>query len=858
MREKDIMHMEEQMFLVRVANLSLEEMNFFSMKKSLEMKREYIVLAKQEEQYSKELTNYLYCLIHGIEDEALKKMCLNLKRDIHNGRLKKIKKYNVDNLPSQCRAMLDKWILLKNNLNKKNIELDLIFKKEIAEKRKQIKSICLGNKLFSEGILIANYDLYIRMQEYLQREGEEFDRKIRNTEISIINYLSRMAYKPSPFATFSGVTYGKTGDKNWYSSNYAICRSHRNNISLLKNVENNLLKTKEGFENSVFTINSTIIRKDNNLIFIDKNIECGNTIDGTEHIKSCKTNGVIDFILKIFENKKLYSYCELREYLLSKYNSITINEVNYAIQQLVSIGLLQNFLVSPNQDYWYLNRLYQSTNNFHDHKTNTCHNILGNLLKIQEMECLTEKEIKYVYDEMRKLWHVFNHEDMPKYNTIFEDVALKNIDLNIDKKIILNNQETIEDIKHFMTIFDDSILQKLALKLVFDGQNSRCMSFYEFYKIYSQTNKIELWNKLRESDLYTKIHMLRQEIYDYLYTLIQTGDAQACIESLWMKNIIKKIPNELLMENKYSMYIQTAQEDEKTYIVVNKMGPGLYKHYSRYLNLFSDNGINEFVEYVETRIKDKEKDENIILTDINATLGLNINIHPAILGAEVTYPRSCPNPEIRQIKLEDIIIHQNYDDQMIGLYDKNDDKRIEILPLGFLFSMLAPKMYSFLSVFSRANGVEYSFWSKLLIEGKNNENISFLPRLYYNNVVIDRKTWYISAEEFKLSDSYEDFFENIEVVDKKNMDHEVFIKASSILDSFEAEYVTADFRDWLKEVKNTKLRKPQYINFESYFHQQALKKILNLCNHNVMFQEVYPSINNTFCDKKRVMEFLIE
>lgn len=851
------MNMVEQMFLVRVANLSLEELNFFSMKKSLEMKRECMVLEEQVVQYSKELTDYLYSMIHEVADEAAKKICLNLKRDIHNGRLKKVKKYNVDNLPSQCRTMLDKWILMKNNLIKKSNELDLIFKDEIAEKRKKIKYICSENKLFSEGILIANHDLYIRMQEYLYQEGD-LDRKIRNTEISIINYISRMAYKPSPFATFSGVTYGKIGNLNRYSSNYKICRSYRNNISILKNVENNLLKTREAFENSVFTINSTIIRKDRSLIFIDKNIECGDTIDGTERIKTIKINDLIDFILKIFENKNMYTYCELRDYLLSKYNSVNIKELNYVVQQLVSIGLLQNFLVAPNQDYWYLNRLYQSTSNYHDNETNICHIILGYLLEIQEAECLTEKEVKYIYNEMGKLWHVFNHENMPKYNIIFEDAALKNIDLTIDKKIILNNQKAIEDIKSFMTIFDDSILQKIALKLVFDDQNSEYMSFYEFYKIYSQTDKVELWSRIRTSDLYRKIHILRQEIYDYLYVLIQSDDEQVYIDPLWMKNIIRKIPNELLRENKYSMYIQTAQESEKTYIVVNKMGPGLYRHYSRYLNLFSDNGMNEFVEYVEKKIKDIENNENVVLTDINATLGLNINIHPQILGAEITYPRSCPNPGIRQIKLEDIIVHKNYDDQMIGLYEKNNDKRIEILPLGFLFSMLAPKMYSFLSLFSRTNGVEYSFWSKLLIEGRNNKNISFLPRLYYDNIVIDRKTWYVSAKEFKLNDTNEDFFGNIEVVDKKNMDHEVFIKASSVLDSFESEYVTADFEEWLQEVKNTKLRKPQYINFDSYFHQQALKKILNICNHNVIFQEVYPSIDNTFCNKKRVMEFLIE
>lgn len=856
---KEIMNNKKgKVFLVRIAGITLDELDFYSMFKTLEYRKKYKQKELELQLLENELTEKLYLFIQQISDQDIKKVCINIKRDIHNRRTRKVKKYELlQLLPSEIGSLINEWIDMQNNMQLEKEKLNIIFKNEIRCIRKKIKSFCTVNNEFIEGLLVANFDLYNRMLEYTKQE-EITSRKLKNTEISLTNYISRMAYKPSPFASFAGVSYGSTGTMNHYNDNFILKESIRCNISLLKYIENKILQTEEGFINSYFSINSTLISQNGKAYLINRNIECLELTREFENINVFDMGIVVEHIVSLYSKKTIYTYKEICCSFFEKWNTSKPNVLKI-IKQLVDVGLLQNYLVTPNQDYYYLNRLYKVTKCMQSKVARECHSIFRELLEIQNKNSLSLKQMIKIREITDRVWNVFSIEGMQKYTPVFEDMAFQNVDLTIEEKAILNNNNTFSEIKLFMSVFDDSILQKIALQLIYEEEKGEYISIFDFYKKYCQEDKLELWRKIKSTNLYHNIHQLRQEIYDYLFQLIESGQKEeVSIDQSWMKNLIDRIPKELLNESQYSMYVQPIHENDKVSFIINKMGPGMYRHFSRYLNLFQDYNMGGLKRYIEKQYQEFEKKNSVILMDINAIFGLNINVHTNVLKSEFTYPRSCPNVGVRQIRLNDIVVHRNLNDNLIGLYEKKSDKRIEIVPLGFLFSMIAPQMYSFLSLFSRANGVEYSFWSKVICEQKGKTNISILPRLSYKNIIIDRKTWCVKAGEFNNIDSMEDFFTNLDVLRHRGINNEVFVKASSVLDSFEEEYVVSDFEKWMTEVKNTKLRKPQYINFKSFFHQKAFIKIISQCEHNVMLQEVLPNINNTFCKGRRIMEFLIE
>ncbi|MEK4553473.1 lantibiotic dehydratase [Bacillus sp. FSL M8-0473] len=59
-----------------------------------------------------------------------------------------------------------------------------------------------------KAIQVSNTQLYENLLEYLQDNQSHPPKKMRNIEQSLINYLSRMIFKPTPFSSFTGLNYG--------------------------------------------------------------------------------------------------------------------------------------------------------------------------------------------------------------------------------------------------------------------------------------------------------------------------------------------------------------------------------------------------------------------------------------------------------------------------------------------------------------------------------------------------------------------------------------------------------------------------------------------------------------------------
>ena len=80
---------------------------------------------------------------------------------------------------------------------------------------------------------------------------------------------------------------------------------------------------------------------------------------------------------------------------------------------------------------------------------------------------------------------------------------------------------------------------------------------------------------------------MRTEFYDYLETQINMGLDTIFLNKSWLKKFINKFPDLLKSKENYSFYFQIAYDNQDNRILVlNKIGPGLGKHFSRYGNLF--------------------------------------------------------------------------------------------------------------------------------------------------------------------------------------------------------------------------------------------------------------------------------
>ncbi|OOR38442.1 lantibiotic dehydratase, partial [Bacillus cereus] len=332
-----------------------------------------------------------------------------------------------------------------------------------------------------------------------------------------------------------------------------------------------------------------------------------------------------------------------------------------------------------------------------------------------------------------------------------------------------------------------------------------------------------------------------------------------------LKKFINKFPDLLKSKENYSFYFQIAYDNQDNRILVlNKIGPGLGKHFSRYGNLFLNSEYKENNRFINSLIEQYKKyDQNGgVLTDLNAVLGLNLNMHPNLLNYEITYPGCNPSKGINQVALKDIEVLYDSNSDQLKLYSKQYRQNVKLLPLGFLFPALSPSLYKFLCGFSESNGIEYSFWNKFLNE--HNNNFSLLPRIMLGSVALDRRTWKINAKEIQKEfskDTFETFINFHKWVKENQLPEDIFLRVANTMDAFsENELLNQDLGSWIAEIKQTKHRKPQYVNFNNYFHIDALRKIIKDVNNTVTIQEVYPHPDDVYYQKnsKKCVEFLVE
>lgn len=862
-------------FLVRIAGMGIDSLTNITFNESLMYLEDLEKFDQEIEELTDCINNELYTYINENKNSKNIKDFINLKRDIFNRRIQKVKKCNPETLSKDMFSNIKSWINLVENYNQKEKEFHSTFNTEILNKRDILKSY-FSDSDFINAVQLSNYQLYERLLEYLNFKEEKLPKKLRNAELSLFNYLNRMIFKPTPFSSFTGLDYGFFRNEEESFNINTKDKSHlvKFNLVYVKTIEQMLLNLDKVKANSLVRLNSTIISDNERFLYFKRGKDGTDSAFSNESFLSIKKNALVKEIIdKIGDTSNLTVHQLVG--IISKFAKIDdLNKIYNFIYELEGLRLLEFHLGISDQESNYLKEMINKLSHIEDQKVQRCLTSLKKILivleKIPTTSHIERKEyFRSIAGNLSEIYKLFNQEINVKELTslIFEDVHYKG------SKIHLNtyNWETylndLHLVKKLMPLFDDNVIEKLAQNIIFNElyEGNKNIELLEFYKDYlrynnNKENKVGLWRKIRNSEDYINIKKLRREFYNYLEKKITDGIEKVSIDPDWLKSFVTKFPAILKDSNNYSFYFQIANDDKKQMLVINKLGPAYGKHFSRYCNLFlSEN--NSFRESIK-KTYDNLEDSRNILVDLNAVLGLNVNSHPILLDNEITYPGCNPNKGVNQIILNDIEVYHDSKFNKLRLISKKSNKQIDLIPLGFLFPMLAPPMYKFLTSFTQTNGIEYSFWNKFLNESE--EKYKILPRLTLGSIVLDRKTWRIPVNEINNlfdKESSISFINFNNYVRDNKLPGELFIRVANAMDAFsENEFLESDLNEWIAQIKQTRHRKPQYLDLRNHFHIEALKKIIQDTNDTITVQEVLPHQSDKFYKNvsENAVEFLVE
>ncbi|MCW3466694.1 lantibiotic dehydratase family protein [Chitinophaga nivalis] len=155
------------------------------------------------------LEHTLFEVIRQQEDDQVRKQLIRLKKDITAGKTI-AQDYQLPPqaiIPPDFPAQLQRYQQLHSRTRLLQTTWQYYYAQRLLQHRQQLQQLA-GNEQLQQGLLLSSPTLYEQLPAFLAADPAGFRHKEQKNEYSLLRYLTRMAFKTSPFSTFTytGIT----------------------------------------------------------------------------------------------------------------------------------------------------------------------------------------------------------------------------------------------------------------------------------------------------------------------------------------------------------------------------------------------------------------------------------------------------------------------------------------------------------------------------------------------------------------------------------------------------------------------------------------------------------------------------
>jgi len=287
------------------------------------------------------LCDKLMIFIRDAEDTATQNAVQNVRRDIFNERKVKNSKLNKakDVLPEELKIQLDEYLEFQQSLKQQEIDGQAIYEKVITANRVVFKDL-VGKDTIKKGLVLSSRSLLERLESYRTRDIDKFRKKELQTEISLLQYLTRMYAKTSPFSTFTNLAVVETNDKaknislTHQKDSEEVMGHIRLNNFLLKYLVDLFISYEPLYQRIAVRNNPTIQKEAEAYLYLTNN----NNIEAFQRIPQ---NPVVEYIYELASADKVgVPFGSLVEQLLEAIDAEK-SEIEDYVKQLIDYGFLE-------------------------------------------------------------------------------------------------------------------------------------------------------------------------------------------------------------------------------------------------------------------------------------------------------------------------------------------------------------------------------------------------------------------------------------------------------------------------------------------------------------------------------------
>ena len=670
--------------------------------------------------------------------------------------------------------------------------LPLIDKENGIKKEEDLK-FYLEDPKFQEALLLASPNLYNKLFDYLNNElKREKDKK--TLPYSLLQYISRMTSRCTPFGLFAGVSIGSfNGETNLLRSAYdSFKKMTRLDMNYLCTLASDLVRNESIKKQIKFYRNTSLYQIAGQLRYVEYTAQK----NGRNHrISAVDNSEYLQEILNIASNG---AYLEsLSEALVD--DEITKEEADAFIDELVENQILVSEL-DPNVTGTYFFNVLKS--------------------RIQQLDGSTgfEETFSQVDEKLNEINNESVGSSLNQYNSLTE--ILKNFDTKFEKKYLFQTDLYIpfkksnlsssikKTVYHGVKVLN-KISSKSAQNPIFDEFKKAFAERFEEEEVslsfvfdselgigYRQNNSSvagDVTPLVDDLQLPVRSQGTQYEVTPFGNFLLDKY-TEALKNDLYNVSITdKEIENLGLIENwdqlpaTFSSMVNIFNEGENTKLLIrsaggqsatNLLGRFGYMHSGLYELLTN---ITETESLIHN---DKVLAEIVHLPQSRTG---NILFRPVLRNYEIPFLAQSSVDASRQITLDDLTLA--YRNGRIILKSKKLNK--EIIPKlsnAHNFSANSLPVYHFLCDLQTQNigkGMGFN-WGIL------SNKLGFLPRVEYDNIILSRATWnlkYADIEHVNKTNNDDELISRIEDFrDRWNMpsrvalvenDNELFVDLSS-------------------------------------------------------------------------------
>ena len=596
-------------------------------------------------------------------------------------------------------ALLFEEIYESIEIAQNSSELENKFNAELICIRENIK-ILSKETVLTNGLVLSAPSVLDRIASYQKKEIARFRKKEKQTERTIVQYLTRIATKTSPFSTFTQIGLAEIKEQSSLIENAKLTSNQsfvRINNYILKRFKDSIVQNRTLVQGLRIVVNSTLTRLENGYEFLvnDNNIEVFQTMDD---------HPVVQLILDKLELDKRLLLSTLVKKLLEEVDA-EIEDIENFVLELHEIGFLEFEISVSNLDAnWELK----------------CLDLLSHLPKCPLSEDWTKllfllQETKQKYPRLHPSERrVLLKKAFISFNGLFEEI---NQGIQQQKQTFFKKQ-----FDHQLTfnttnlLYEDNVVQtktslsKKHIKALLNKLNAFVKTlepfqrndeieiladFFKenyndkidlltFYKAFAEwklsnhrhtdpENNFQKWKPAFKKTIVIENEMVHIEIKNLQATILNTKEKQT----------IKS----------HSAFVQLYQNENGFQCFLNAAMPGYGKYFSRFLYLFPTK--------VTEQLQERNNRENRLFAEINDASFFNANIHPPLMPFEIKLlDGNTPVSEKQSILLKEIDIALI--DQELKLIHRKTGKEIIPFDLGFLALDARSELFKLLSHFSEA------------------------------------------------------------------------------------------------------------------------------------------------------------